>query len=198
MSEELNTLVDVTIKSVKAGPSGETEHGTWQIHNVILEGYKEKFTYFEKDGEMIPEPGMKIRVFDYESEQKGKYMNHTIKRLTYADGEKHNPKTDTEVPKRVPRGMSAPQNYDPGAVTMHQSYYKDIICAMIRSGVPGPDTLDQMHQIAREVMEESVKTGIRSYNFLSRGGSKSKPVEIPEGTHPSNGSEPEDPFGEMQ
>ncbi len=186
----METLVDVTIKSVKPGPSGETEHGLWQIHNIYLEGHKEKFTYFEKDGEMIPEPGMKIRVFDYESEQKGKYMNHTIKRLTYADGQKHNPRTDTEIPKRAPQGIPAPQN-DLGPVSMYVSYHKDYVIAILAKVDVGEHSLENFRdstiQLADDFLNASIKAGLRVTQVPSAQPNTDR-IEIPD--DPITGDEP--------
>lgn len=203
MSEELNTLVDVTIKDVKRGPSGESKHGPWQIHKIYLEGYKGDFAYFEKDGETIPKRGMKIRVFDYETKQNQKdgktYTNHTIKRLTYADGEKHEPRTDTQVPKRAPHGIPEPQSIDiPISQSVMTSYHKDFICAMIRGASLIPDNIpiamDGFIQCADEFLDASIRAGLR-VTSAPKAKPNTEPIEVPK-LQPSGDYE-EEPTGLM-
>ena len=66
-------ITNKTIGKVYKGSEGTNEHGPWTLYNIYLEGGELKYTYFQSGSKPVPEPGMKIALMEYTSEQNGEF-----------------------------------------------------------------------------------------------------------------------------
>lgn len=135
----MEKLTNVVVRDAYEGKRGVSKFGPWQAWNVYLQGYEEKFGYFEKDN-IVPFAGMEIALLEYEVEQNGEYTNYTIKKMVPTQlvvsgalpvpGSKPVSTSKPAVKSGISGGLPSVNESKP--VLMCTSYVKDIMVELIQ------------------------------------------------------------------
>jgi len=110
-------LTNVKITASKKFKEGEGEYGPWELWHLTIDG--KKYSWFRKEKDPTPQPGMVIAFAEYEEVQKGEYTNRNINGKSLKWGEK-----TPDKPQAASKG-----GYTDFPPSMLFSYIKDIVIA---------------------------------------------------------------------